>query len=116
MHIEPIGYSSFQSLVSCTHAFRDPDNKGCGWYASIDRRYAGRVYLDSRTATFRVTLLHFVRAGWEVEELTPKFERFEDAKLAVNEAMKEKRDSIVTTMDVPMRARFGKGRRGRRAS
>ncbi len=111
MEIEPIPYSAFQTLTSCTHALNDPDNHGCQWYATTDRRVAGRIYLDLVGEAFRYSLLHFVRTGWEIKEARERFENFSDVETALLEAMK--RESVgreVTLKDVPPRARFGKGK------
>ncbi len=111
MEIEAIPYSAFQTLTSCTHALNDPDNHGCQWYATTDRRVAGRIYLDPDDEAFRFSLLHFVRAGWEIDEPRQTFERFSDAETALLAAMR--RESIgkaVTLKDVPPRMRFGKGK------
>ena len=76
MNIEPIPFSAFQSLISCASALREPDNGGCTWYATTDRRVAGRLYINAQTEQFCPTVLHFVRTGWEVKELHPRIRCF----------------------------------------
>lgn len=110
MEIEPIAYSAFQSLTSCTHALRKPSNDGCGWYAATNRRVAGRIYFDAGMGEFLVTVLHFLRAGWEIEELPAQFESFDEAERALIGAMTEYFGKPVTVREVPMRLRFGRGR------
>jgi hypothetical protein len=108
MNIEPIPFSAFQSLISCAHALREPDNGGCAWYATTDRRVAGRLYINAQTEQFCPTVLHFVRAGWEVKELRHGYDAFEDAEAALFQAMTELTGKPVTTKDMPVRLRFGK--------
>lgn len=109
MEIEQIPFSAFQSLTSCTHALRKPQNDGCGWYATTDRRVAGRIYFDADEEQFRVTVLNFVRAGWDVEESSQRFASFDEAEAAVIRLMTAHLGQPVTLVDVPFRLRFGKG-------
>jgi hypothetical protein len=112
MEIEPIPFHAFQSLSSCTHALNDPDNNGCAWFATTDRRVAGRIYLDGENDAFRFSLLHFARAGWDVREPSNLYGRYEDAEVALFEAMRaESCGKAVTVKDVPLRLKFGKGRK-----
>ena len=111
MEIETVPYSAFQSLTSCTHALSDPDNHGCAWFATTDRRVAGRIYLDPQNDAFRFSVLHFVRSGWDIREPSQLYGRYEDAEDALFAAMR--RESVgkeVTIKDMPLRAKFGKGR------
>jgi hypothetical protein len=89
MEIEAIPFSAFQSLTSCTHALREPDNDGCGWYATTDRRVAGRIYISAATEQFCSTVLHFVRAGWDVKELRRGYDSLDDAEAALFRSMTE---------------------------
>ena len=111
MEIEAIPYSAFHNLTSCTHALKNPSNVGCQWYATTDRRVAGRIYLDPDIEAFRYSLLHFARSEWTIEESRETLESFDDAEAALIEAMR--RESIgkeVTIKDVPFKLRFGRGR------
>jgi hypothetical protein len=111
MEIESIPFHPFQSLTSCTHALSDPDNNGCAWFATTDRRVAGRIFLDPKHDAFRFSVLHFVRAEWDVREPSTLYGRYEDAEAALMEAMQaESTGKEVTMKDVPPRMRFGKGR------
>ena len=57
-------------------------------------------------------MLHFVRAGWDVREPSKLYGRFEDAEAALFEAMRaESTGKEVTVKDVPLRLKFGKGRK-----
>ena len=77
----------------------------------MDRRVAGRIYLDAESDAFRYGVLHVVRSGWEIKESPQAFDRLEDAEAGLFAAMR--RQSIgkeVTVKDVPPKMRFGKGR------
>jgi hypothetical protein len=112
MKIESIPFNAFQSLTSCTHALSDPENNGCAWFATIDRRVAGRIYLDPKHDAFRISVLHFARAGWDVREPCNLYGRFEDAEAALLDAMRaESGGRAVTVKDVPLRLKYGKGRK-----
>jgi hypothetical protein len=115
MEIEPICFSSFLSFTSGTHALCNTENVGCGWYATIDRRVAGRIYFNPTTEQFCATVLHVVRAGWNVKELKVGFNTFNEAEIAIVQAMTEYRGKPVTLREVPARLRFGKGRVGQKA-
>lgn len=111
MVIEPVPHSAFVSLTSCGHALKDAENPGCGWYATTDRRVAGRIFLDHREEKFRISVLHFVKAGWEIREPHLSFSSFDEAQTALVESMS--RLSVgkpITLKDVTPRVRFGKGR------
>lgn len=111
MEIESIPFTAFYTLTSCTHALNDSDNHGCHWYATTDRRFAGRIYLDAAYEAFRFSQLHFVRSGWEIFESPCIFDQFEDAERALIESLSEKAGmKEVTVKDKPARMRFGKGR------
>lgn len=111
MEIEPISYNTFQSLTSCTHALGEPDNPGFQWFATTDRRVAGRIFLEAKSEAFRITVLHHVRAGWEVRESSQLYGAYDDAEAALLEAIGcESVGKAVTQRDVPMRLRFGRGR------
>jgi len=112
MEIESIPYSAFQTLTSCTHALKDPDNHGCAWFATTDRRVAGRIYLDPDNDAFRFSLLHFVRAGWDIREPSYVYASYEDAEASLVDAMRrESIGKVVTVKDVPPKMRFGRGRK-----
>lgn len=111
MQIEPIPFSAFASLISCGQALKNSSNDGCAWYATTDRRVAGRIYFDADSDSFRHSVLHFVRSGWEIKESRQPFERLEEAEDSLFAAMRcESTGKEVTVKDVPLRMRFGKGR------
>jgi hypothetical protein len=113
MEIEAIPFSAFQALISCTHALREPGNDGCGWYATTNRRVAGRIYIDAKTEQFHATVLHFVKAGWDVTELRCGCNAFDEAERALLQAMRELTGKRVTVKETPMRLRYGRGRTSR---
>jgi hypothetical protein len=101
MQVESIPYSAFHSLTSCTQALRKPENPGCGWYATMNRRVAGRIYFDAKRDEFFLTVLHFVRAGWEVHEVRDHYASFDDAEAAIIRAMTALSGKQVTLKSMP---------------
>jgi hypothetical protein len=96
MHIERIPFSAFRSLVSCTHALRDPENDGCSWFATSDRRVAGRVYQDAESNDFHISILHFVSSGWELTEGPESYGDLGSAERGLVEAMERLTGQVMT--------------------
>lgn len=116
MEIEAVPYSAFQTLISCTHALRESENDGCAWYATTDRRVAGRIYINAKTEQFCSTVLHFVRAGWDVKELRQGCDSLDDAEATLFQSMRELTGKPVTIKDAPEIVQLGKGRVSRPAA
>ena len=112
MEIESIPYSAFQSLTSCSHALNDPDNHGCQWYVSTDRRVAGCIYLDPESDAFRFSVLRLLPTGWKAREPSYNFEKFDETESALLAAMiREGVGKEVTISDVTPKLRFGRGQK-----
>ena len=110
MEIESIPYSEFKTLTSCNHALEDPDNHGCQWYASTDRRVAGRIYLDPESDAFRFSVLRLLPTGWKAREPSYLFADFEEAESTLLTSMRQDcGGKEVSVKDVPMKLRFGRG-------
>lgn len=110
MEIESIPFDSFRTLTNCKPALDDPDNHGCQWYSSTDRRVAGRVYLDPKRDAFRYSVLRVLRDRWAIDESDKHYPAFQDAESALLEAMRRASDAKAVTVrdDVKPRMRFGK--------
>lgn len=111
MEVESVPYSAFQTLTSCRHVAHDPDNHGCQWYLSRDRRIAGRVYLDAKHEDFRFSVLNRIASGWDIYEPRKSFEQFTDAERALKEEMLASSGvKPLSHTDATPRLKWGRGR------
>lgn len=110
MEIESIPFDRFRTLTNCPPAPNDPDNHGCQWYSTSERRIAGRIYLDPKHEAFRYSVLRVGRLHWQIDESCDDYSSFQDAEAALFAAMRRNCGAKTVTVleDVPPRLRFGK--------